>query len=171
MPVTRTTCRVLICLCTFALAGCGGSDRPELATASGIVTLDGEPVEGASVTFVPLTGGRPGTGITDGAGRYTIKTYSDSPGAIVGDHRVAVMKISGPGAFVLQEDAPAEGAEAGDDNEGGLLSTIEVVDSSETPEPEIIYDVPQKYMNANESGLQVTVRLEGSDTLNLELSK
>ena len=162
---------VLVPLISLILAGCGGSDRPSLAPASGIVTLNGEPVEGASLTFVPVAGGRPGSGVTDAQGRYSIKTYEDASGATVGEHKVSVIKISGPGVYVMQGDAPAEPpASAGSAKDGSdSLSEIEVFDSSGAKEPEIIYDVPQRYMNANESGLLVTVPAEGSDELHLKL--
>lgn len=166
---------VLVPLISLILVGCGGgSDRPSLAPASGIVTLNGEPVEGASLTFIPVAGGRPGSAITDAQGRYTIKTYQDAPGAIIGEHKVAVIKISGPGAYVIQGDAPAEAAAtdepgSGEDDGSDGLSEIEVFDSTETKEPELIYDVPQRYMNADESGLLITVPPEGSSELNLPL--
>lgn len=167
--------RLYFVLVPLILVGCGGgSDRPSLAPASGIVTLNGEPVEGASLTFIPVAGGRPGSAITDAQGRYTIKTYQDAPGAITGEHKVAVIKISGPGAYVIQGDAPAEAAAtdepgSGEDDGSDGLSEIEVFDSTETKEPELIYDVPQRYMNADESGLLITVPPEGSSELNLSL--
>lgn len=164
---------VLVPLISLMLAGCGGSDRPSLAPASGVVTLNGEPVEGASLTFIPVAGGRPGSATTDAQGRYTIKTYEDTPGAIIGEHRVAVIKISGPGAYVMQGDAPAEAAapeNAAAANDGSdSLSEIAVIDSATTKEPEIIYDVPQRYMNADDSGLLINVPPEGSSELNLPL--
>ena len=165
---------VLVPLISLIVSGCGGSDRPSLAPASGIVTLNGEPVEGASLTFIPVAGGRPGSAITDAQGRYTIKTYQDAPGAIIGEHKVAVIKISGPGAYVIQGDAPAEAAAtdepgSGEDDGSDGLSEIEVLDSAQTKEPELIYDVPQRYMNADESGLLITVPPEGSSELNLPL--
>ncbi len=156
---------------SLLLTGCGDSDRPGLAPASGIVRLDGEPVEGASVTFVPVTGGRPGSGTTDSAGRYSIKTYEDAPGGIVGEHKVSVTKMSGPGLYVMQGDAPAAAPAAGEDDGSDSLSEIEVFDSTEVEEPQIVYDVPQKYMNPNDSGLVITVPAEGSDTLHLDLTK
>jgi hypothetical protein len=171
MTVTHRTLFTIVSLFSLILAGCGGSDRPSLAPASGIVKLDGVPVEGASVTYLPSSGGRPGSGVTDAAGRYTIKTFEDAPGAIVGDHKVSVMKISGPGADVMQGDAPAVATESGEDDGADGLSQIEVIDASETEELEVIYDVPQKYMNSNDSGLELTVPPEGSDTLNLDLTK
>ena len=165
---------ILVPLLASILLGCGGSDRPSIAPASGIVTLNGAPVDGASLTFVPTAGGRPGSAITDAQGRYTIKTYEDAPGAIVGEHKVTVTKISGPGADVMQGDAPAEPPVteeigSGEDDGSDGLSEIEVFDSTQTKEPEIIYDVPQKYMNADESGLLITVPPEGSSELHLQL--
>ena len=165
---------VLVPLLILILVGCGGSDRPSIAPASGIVTLNGEPVDGASLTFVPTAGGRPGSAITDAQGRYTIKTYEDVAGAIIGEHKVSVIKISGPGADVMQGDAPAEPPVteeigSGEDDGSDGLPEIEVFDSTQTKEPEIIYDVPQKYMNADESGLLITVHPEGSSELHLQL--
>ena len=173
MACKRQFLCALFPLSLFLLAGCGTSDRPSLAPASGIVKLDGVPVEGASVTFHPTEGGRPGSGVTDAQGRYTITTFQDAPGAAVGDHNVTVMKISGPGAYVLTGDSPATTQPNGSGESDGSdsLSEIPVIDSSETKQPEIIYDVPQKYMNPKESELKITVPATGSDSLNLDLTK
>jgi len=154
------------------LAGCGGGDRPALAPASGIVKLDGVPVEGATVTFLPAEVGRHGSGLTDAAARYEIKTYEDAAGAIVGDHKVAVMKISGPGASALQGDAPPPSADvSGEDDGSDGLSQVGAPGTGNSEEPETTYDVPQKYINPDESGLTLTVPSEGSDGLNLDLTR
>lgn len=173
MKFKRPIFTILLPLSLFMVAGCGGSDRPTMAPASGIVKLDGEPVEGASVTYHPMAGGRPGSGVTDAQGRYTIKMFQDAPGATVGDHAVTVMKISGPGAYALAGDAPATATPdaAGNDDGSDSLSEIAVVVEGETKEPEIVYDVPQRYMNPKESGLLITVPETGSDSLNLDLTR
>tara|TARA_R110002072_G_scaffold173600_1_gene328224 strand:- start:13508 stop:14029 length:522 start_codon:yes stop_codon:yes gene_type:complete len=173
MTCKRIVLNALFSLSLFMLAGCGGSDRPALAPASGIVKLDGEPVEGASVTYHPVEGGRPGSGTTDAQGRYTIKTFQDAPGAAVGDHIVTVMKISGPGAFVIQGDAPATApsSSTGESDGSDSLSEIPLIDPSEPNQPEIIYDVPQRYMSPKESDLKVTVPETGSDSLHLDLAR
>ena len=44
---------MLPCMLLAALAGCGG--KP--ATVSGVVTLDGKPLERGSVGFTPVAGG------------------------------------------------------------------------------------------------------------------
>ena len=162
----------LFVVCALFLAGCGGEDRPPLATASGIVKLDGEPVEGATVSYLPVEGGRPGSGITDAQGRYTIKTFEDDDGAIVGDHKVSVMKVSGDGAYVLDEGGAPAGDASGEEDDGSDgLSTIEENPNDSSKGPEIIYDVPEKYIDSENSGLRVTVPAEGSETLDLNLSK
>jgi len=53
------------------VAGCGDSDR---AAVSGTVTLDGQPIEGGMISFIPPkgdTGGFPAWGPIEG-GRYSI---------------------------------------------------------------------------------------------------
>jgi hypothetical protein len=76
----------------FAAAGCGGRRTP--VPVSGTVTLDGKPVEGATVTF-HLVGddkeGRPAIGQTDKAGTFRLKTGNDD-GARPGDYKVVIIK-------------------------------------------------------------------------------
>jgi hypothetical protein len=170
MTFRRNELIAVFSLIPCLLVGCGGTDRPALAPASGTVKLDGVAVEGASVTFFPAGGGRPASGVTDAKGRYSINTYQDAPGAIVGEHQVSVTKVSGPGAYASQKDAPATSSESDADNSAGLLSEITVTESGESNEPQIVYEVPQKYMNPKDSGLQITVPPGGSDSLDLDLS-
>jgi hypothetical protein len=42
-----------LCLIVVALTGCGGGDGPERYAASGHVTLDGQPLNDASIVFQP----------------------------------------------------------------------------------------------------------------------
>ncbi len=81
-----------------AITGCGGSDF-EIVPVSGIVTLDGEPVPDAQLTFQPIAdpdsekteAGSGSYGTTDENGRYTLKTVvPDGPGAVVGRHNVMI---------------------------------------------------------------------------------
>ncbi len=72
------------------VAGCGGSsDQPELGAVSGVVTLDGKPLPGATVTFIPETG-RSSFGVTEETGRYEPRYTNDAMGAKVGSHKVSV---------------------------------------------------------------------------------
>lgn len=80
-------------LWTFALlivAGCD-SGRPRPQPVSGMVTLKGQPIEGAQVMLFP-EGGRTATGLTDAAGKYALTTFEANDGALPGDHRVTIIK-------------------------------------------------------------------------------
>src|SRR5688572_28230018 len=91
--------KLSIALLSAALvAGCDQSPYG-LAPVSGLVTLDGNPVPGAQVSFQPQGGSgneNPGpgsTGVCDSSGRYELKTIRDEPGAVPGPHAV---RIYGP---------------------------------------------------------------------------
>ncbi|TWT47846.1 hypothetical protein Pla111_14710 [Botrimarina hoheduenensis] len=77
-----------------AAAGCGGDFQ--LGEVSGVVSLDGEPLSGASLYFQPqrqgegLMVGPPSIGVTDERGHYTLKTSEGSYGAVVGPHKVSI---------------------------------------------------------------------------------
>lgn len=85
----RTIGAGLAMLATLHLTGCGGSDLPELGTVSGLVTLDGAPLTGATVTFAPAVG-RPSQGITGDDGRYALEYTAGHPGALLGKHVVRI---------------------------------------------------------------------------------
>lgn len=96
---TRARCgnRAAASLMVGALAlvcwGCGKSD---LASVSGTVTLDGAPLEGAEINFMPVGGGGVSFAETDGEGRYTLTHSDGSRGAVVGQHRVSINKEREP---------------------------------------------------------------------------
>lgn len=86
--------RILVpCICMLFVAGCGGSDLPELGTVFGRVTLDGQPVAEAIVNFSPVNPGRPSTAETDADGNYELVYLPDVEGAVVGDHVVSIERI------------------------------------------------------------------------------
>jgi hypothetical protein len=79
------------------LAGCGGHGRSRTAAVSGRVTLDGEPLAGARVSFYPIHDPRSGSqsgpeahGETDSEGRYALTTVFGARGATVGPNRVMI---------------------------------------------------------------------------------
>lgn len=79
-------------LLTLALlaAGCGRSDRPPLGSVAGAVTLDGSPLAGALVVFVPDGPGRSAIATTDATGRYELTYLRDIAGANLGPHTVRI---------------------------------------------------------------------------------
>ena len=60
----------------IAAIGCGGDEAETVSTemVEGVVTLDGRPVEGATLTFVPVTEGfgAAATGMSDAEGKYRL---------------------------------------------------------------------------------------------------
>jgi hypothetical protein len=80
-------------ICVVVLAGCGGSDLPELGQVTGTVKMDGNPLAGATVTFAPEKGAA-STAVTDASGRYELVYIREHKGALLGLHSVRISKPS-----------------------------------------------------------------------------
>lgn len=77
-------------IATLALvAGCGGSGA-NVGEVSGTVTFDGKPAPNIIVTFNPVGGGRPSSGVTDAQGKYTLVYSTTDTGAEIGQHQVTI---------------------------------------------------------------------------------
>ena len=77
---------VILCL---LVAGCGSDDG--LAKVKGVVTLNGQPLEGATVEFQPTADGTaPSAAKTDAKGRYELMYTFDKRGAVAGEHTVSI---------------------------------------------------------------------------------
>jgi hypothetical protein len=80
----------------------GHGNLPPLGDVTGKVTMDGQPLAGANVRFVPTdpiygetSNGKPkaasvSIGVTDDSGRYKLLYVTDVSGAFVGQHRVEI---------------------------------------------------------------------------------
>lgn len=79
---------VSMLLMALGLAGCGKSG-PEILAVSGVVTLDGQPLDQARVVFVPEKG-RSAVGLTDSNGAYKLQFTEDRWGAMAGPHKVMI---------------------------------------------------------------------------------
>jgi hypothetical protein len=90
-------------LCCFSLfllpwsVGCGDAKTVKI---QGALTLDGKPLAGAMVTFLPFNEkeGRAAGGRTDSSGSFHLTTFKTDDGALPGKYRVTV---------VMPEDDPA----------------------------------------------------------------
>lgn len=159
MEYTRRYCVYVALLAALTLpvaAGCG-SGNPSTVPVKGTVTLNGNPVDGASVTFVPEAGGRPATGTTDASGQFTLTTFETGDGAPEGKYKVGVNKTSA----AVNVEAGAGGAAppgvqlSGPPGSGG-------------PPPRPKSELPEKYGNAEKSGLTVEVK-SGMEPVKLDL--
>ena len=121
--------------------GCGSKTEFETAKAAGRVTLDGKPVTEGSVVLTPARGW-PARGELDGEGRFTLSTYEQGDGAILGPHEIAVLAMSGPDPSEHFERPP--------------------------PAP-TKWLVPERYGNRATSGLTYEVKPGESNEIKLEL--
>ena len=103
---------LLAILATALISGCGGgnADNKPTATVTGKVTYNGQPVPGGSLLFSPIRDaksnmpGKAGQATIKSDGTYSVTTYTDGDGAVIGSHRLS---FSAPA--VAQPQAPAGG--------------------------------------------------------------
>jgi len=133
-------------------AGCGDSPF-ETAPVSGKVTLNGQPLADARITFQPIGSEKeqgPGSATTtDAEGKFTLTTAEGSRGATVGKHQVRISTLK------MNEDKRTDDA--------GFLRRASNPANVLVPEK-----VPQKY--GRESPLTFDVPKEGTDSANFDLT-
>lgn len=84
-------------LASLLLAGCGSNN---IVPVSGQVTLDGTPLSGVSLTFVPTAESGLGVGPgsmakTDAEGKFTLQTVKGQTGAVIAVHIVRISPSMG----------------------------------------------------------------------------
>jgi len=105
--------------------------------AGGVVVLDGNPVAGAAVLLSPATGGVPARGTTAADGSFTLSTFDNGDGAVVGLHRVGIATMD------------AQGFVTDDDGLSGKLDGRQI---------QVRAVIPERYMNPATSGLEAEVK-------------
>ncbi len=91
----------------LTLAGCGGKDDSHVRV-SGSVTLNGQPLSGAQVAFIP-TGSTPGIGAqarTGPDGSYQLTDRRGKPGTEPGTYKVTIGKRLMPDGSEVPPDDP-----------------------------------------------------------------
>src|SRR5258708_2370379 len=103
----RRVYALVVLLVAGAAAGCGS----KTSKVEGVVTLDGTPVQGATVIFVPETGDRQASGQTDADGVFHLTTFNTGDGAVPGTYKVTVSKtsavVSDPGGTATPDNPEA----------------------------------------------------------------
>lgn len=135
------------------LLGCDTSG-PNVSYVEGVVTLDGQPIEGVSVGFSPVEGGSgtPAVGTTDANGEFkltSIQGGSDQGGAVPGEYNVTFTKSA---VQTMSLEEMKRGSE--DPNYGQQDSSA--VAQRQLPKNES--PIPTKYAAPNTSGFKVTVK-------------
>lgn len=142
----------------IVLTGCPNSSRPATYRVTGTVTMQGKPVDGAVITFVPTSNeGQAASAITDAEGKYALTTWQAGDGARPGEYRVKVSK---------QEQTAVDPAK--------MVKNLSIEEEqkiyveSKKPRPPAKSLVPSKYLDESTSGLSHTVP-KGSSTFDIEI--
>jgi len=95
----------------LATTGCGGGGAAT-ASVSGKVTYEGKPVTGGSIGFSPIgTGsgnpGKAGGSTVQSDGTYTVSTYGEDDGAVIGKHKVSYTAPQGESPGPSKPPAPS----------------------------------------------------------------
>ena len=148
MKYYRIGCFCFLLLITLVITGCG--PRPiKTEKVTGTVTLDGKPLPGATVGFIPksTSEGNSGYAVTDDDGKFVLQTTLGAAGAgtTVGEYSVTVTKT----------DMIKTGT--GKNDEGKVI---------DIQQPKDI--LPLVYANPTKSPFQVTVQ-SGENTFDFEL--
>jgi hypothetical protein len=153
-------------LVVAGISGCGGDGRPRTEPVTGVVTLDGDPVEGALVSFSPEGGsGQSAVGTTDASGRYQLTTFRQGDGAVEGTYTLTVAKWDGVAPIPAQTEAPAEQRDYSDGDYGDAYTPP---DAAPPPPPKNL--LPEKYNSPRTSELNYTVT-RGENTYDIPLTK
>jgi hypothetical protein len=159
--IALTGCCWALLMVTF-LAGCSDK-RPPVARAGGSVTLDGKPVEGVKVMFHPADGGaRFSYGVTDSQGKFRLSTFGMNDGALIGRHKVAVVKVDTSSQPTFD---PKELSQTGYGGKGYQ----DMMGVGRAKPPETKHLIPAKYANHAESGIELEVEAGKSNDFELNL--
>jgi len=100
MFLMKLASSAILLMCVCVLAGCGGrandewtAQRHKVAAVSGVVLLDGQPLEGATVNFFSADREVTAYGRTNAQGEFQLTTYDAGDGAVAGAHKVTVKKV------------------------------------------------------------------------------
>lgn len=134
---------MLFMVCMVCMAtGCGKTSIPSYPV-SGTVTLDGQPLEGATVMFVPKAG-PPHGAVTDASGGFSI---AGKPGVPAGPCKIMITKPAAAGAAALSNPTPED--------------LQRMAERAGPPKPEKS-PVPEKYGRTETSGLTAEVTTDAS---------
>lgn len=146
LPQYARVSSLAILLGLLHVAGCGPT-RPTMYPVSGVVTLDGKPLAGASVALVPIAEGMLAVGTTQPDGSFQMQTFENNDGARPGKYRVTVSLNRVTGVEVTSDGLSGQVAAGG---------------------PKVEWVTPEKYSKPDTSGFTADVE-PGMAPLKLDL--
>jgi hypothetical protein len=147
----KTFLTISVCLLVLPLTGCTRGGLSGLAPAAGIVTLNGAPVEGATISFAPAAASsdaRSASAMTGKDGKFVVTTLNYGDGMYPGEYQVFITKTTGTGGI---EDLDSGDKTKTRDNR------------------QIVFHLPLKYGDKNTSGLTVSIPPQGNKNIELKL--
>ena len=126
-----------------------------LVKVKGTVTLDGSPLSGASVTFVPLSVSdelRGASGTSDDSGNFEMTTLNKADGVMPGEYRVTVVKREATGKVPTPEEMQEASLK-------GISLNIQYKSV-----------IPDKYGSSSTSGLSAKIEPNQKDPVKFELT-
>lgn len=156
------------CLLVVVLAGCSEDDGPQTYPVTGTVTRNGEPVEGAIVSFTSSGSALPASGTTDSSGVYKLSTNTSGDGAMEGTYQVTIAKYD---TNAPQTEPTQETTELKDpfDITDEYPDGYDEMEASEQAAAISKNLLPEKYSRTNTSGLEATVTAEGENTFDFQV--
>jgi hypothetical protein len=138
---------------TILTSGCSSNGGP--VSVRGKVLLDDIPVEGATVTLMPIEQGRPAAGLTDPNGVFRLTTFERDDGALPGTYKIVVTKTN-------PISPPPEG-------QYGEVQRVRTQDKGKkTPRTKEKPPLPAIYADVVKSPLRATVPTDGEVVLRLD---
>lgn len=142
----------LLALLCVPFAGCENvPEGPRTVPASGVVTLNGEPIEGAAIVFIGDGGEFSAHGMSDSQGQFSLDSFEYKTGAVPGSYKVVVTKT-----VEITEES------------GAKLKGEGALHAGEGAQVGIRNDLPSKYQNPN-NGLEFVIPEDGTTDLQIEL--
>lgn len=139
-----------------AVAGCSrtpASSRPQTVPVKGKITLAGQPLAKATVSFQPDGTGNGATGITDDGGNYVLSTFAAKDGAVPGKYKITVTKFE-----------EATSGSSVDVNDPGYAPPTE---GATAAKPKSI--VPEQYSDPAKSGLTAEVATGAANSFDFDI--
>jgi ABC-type phosphate transport system substrate-binding protein len=154
MQHTKFFTSALTALLVLVLAGCGNQDS-RFSRVEGTVTYNGQPLEGAVVSFQPVAqDGVPASGTTDANGRFSLTSVGAAgggTGAMPGEYVVAISKRDTP-----PPDPDQEAYDRGDITYDELQTRLSARDSQARGATRRSL-IPERYSTGRTSDLTATV--------------
>jgi hypothetical protein len=133
-------------------AGCGSKveDRPTVYSVTGKLTVGGKPLQGITVTLMPVAGGPSGIGKTASDGSFIIVTANAGEGAVPGTHKVILSSYDAAKPDLSRYSSPSGAAPTEDPTKGTV-------------------PIPDEYTNFEQTPQTVKVETSGENFLSIEI--